>query len=118
MISVVKQGELWGAVWKNIIYRCDSVFVAYLSNFLSNLYIGYINFIISDKMFYKHDKKQLQNKLDISHCDISALLYWTKCISKTTKNDQKINLIYQICKSDISALLYWTKCILKITKNR
>ena len=64
---------IWGAVWKNIIYRCDSVFVAYLCNFLSNLYIGYINFIISDKMFHKHDKKQLQNKLDIS--DLLYLIY-------------------------------------------
>ena len=58
---------IWGAVWKNIIYCCDSVFVAYLCNFLSNLYIGFISFIISDKMFYKHDKKRLQNKFDISN---------------------------------------------------
>jgi len=36
-------------------------FVAFLSNFL----IGYINFIISEKMFFKFDKKQMQHKIDI-----------------------------------------------------
>ena len=59
--------NLWGAIWKNIVYCCDRVFVAYLCNFLSNLYIGYISFIISDKMFYKHDKKRLQNKFEVSN---------------------------------------------------
>ena len=42
-------------------------------------------------MYLKHDKKRLKINLiyHIYKSDISALLYWTKCILKMTKNDQK-----------------------------
>ena len=62
---------------------------------ICNLFIGYINFIISDKMFYKHGKKQPQNKFDISNSlYLTYQLYCIeqKCMLKMTKKQLKNKL--------------------------
>ena len=76
-----------GAVWKNIIFRCDSVFVAYLYIVLSNLYIGYINYTI---LYLTKSSTNMTKTTTIVIFEMHFVQYNIVDIS------DMINLLYQI----------------------